>query len=66
MINQYIARGQPIKKFVLLVDGCLRIQEAIDSHNNDDIHQVLRDCLLSKPITLDDGSILKVDLVMTA
>jgi hypothetical protein len=66
IVNQYITEGKPIRKFVLLVDESVVIQDELASLNApNDVHKVLRECLLSAPITVADGSTLKVDLVMS-
>ena len=65
IIAQYRANGQQIDQFVLLVDESVAIQTELDSDNKLDIHQTLRDCLLTRPMMMDDGLHLKVDLVMS-
>jgi hypothetical protein len=65
MINQYTSSGKIITQFVLLVDESVRIQEELDSSNRNDVHRLMRDCLLSIPITIMNGQQLKVDLVMS-
>ena len=65
IIAQYRANGRQIDQFVLLVDESVAIQTELDSDNKLDIHQTLRDCLLTRPMMMDDGLHLKVDLVMS-
>ena len=65
IIAQYRANGRDIDQFVLLVDESVAIQTELDSDNKLDIHQTLRDCLLTRPMIMDDGLHLKVDLVMS-
>ena len=65
IIAQYRANGRDIDQFVLLVDESVAIQTELDSDNKLDIHQTLRDCLLTRPMIMDDGFHLKVDLVMS-
>ena len=65
IIAQYRANGRDIDQFVLLVDESVAIQTELDSDNELDIHRTLRDCLLTRPMIMDDGLHLKVDLVMS-
>ena len=65
IIAQYRANGRDIDQFVLLVDESVAIQTELYSDNELDIHRTLRDCLLTRPMIMDDGLHLKVDLVMS-
>jgi hypothetical protein len=65
IIAQHRARGETIDQFVLLVDESVAIQDELDKDNMQDIHQTLRDCLLTRPTMNADGLHLKVDLVMS-
>jgi hypothetical protein len=65
IIAQYRAKGERIDEFVLLVDESVAIQEVLDKGEILDIHQTLRDSLLSRPMFMNDGRQLKVDLVMS-
>ena len=65
IIAQYRANGRQIDQFVLLVDESVAIQTELDADDKLDIHQTLRDCLLTRPMIMDDGLHLKVDLVMS-
>jgi hypothetical protein len=65
IIGQYRANGNNIDQFVLLVDESLKIQKKIDPERKEDVHHMLRESLLTKPMVMDDGHSVKVDLVMS-
>jgi hypothetical protein len=65
IIAQYRAKGERIDEFVLLVDESVAIQRALDKGEILDIHQTLRDSLLSRIMIMSDHRPLKVDLVMS-
>ena len=65
IIAQYRAKGEAIDEFVLLVDESVAIQEVLDKGEILDIHQTLRDSLLSRPMFMNDDRQLRVDLVMS-
>ena len=59
-------RGKKVDQFVLLVDESLRLQQVLgDPYGNKDIHATLREALLSNPTYLEDGILLKKDLVLS-
>ena len=62
---KYRTNGKKIDQFVLLVDESVEIQTELDPDDKLDVHQTLRECLLTKPMLMDDGLPLKVDLVMS-
>ena len=65
IVNQYRLSNPKVDQFVLLVDESLKIQQLLDSTNRHDIHNTLRNSLLSKDMIMDNGDQLKVDLVMS-
>ena len=65
IIAQYRANGHEIDQFVLEVDESVVIQESLDPEGKLDIHRTLRECLLTRPMNMDDNLHLKVDLVMS-
>ena len=65
IIAQHRANGREIDQFVLEVDESVRIQESLDPEGKIDLHSTLRDCLLTRPMIMDDGFHLKVDLIMS-
>ena len=65
IVRQYRASGREINQFVLLVDESVAIQKKLDPDNEEDVHGVLRECLLTRPMNMGDGLPLKVDLVMS-
>ena len=65
IIAQYRANGHEIDQFVLEVDESVVIQESLDPDGKLDIHRTLRECLLTRPMNMDDNLHLKVDLVMS-
>jgi len=59
--------GKKVDQFVLLMDESLRIQEELeDPYGNKDIHATLREALLDHPSYLENGMVLKKDLVMSS
>ena len=49
------------------MDESLRIQKELgDPYGNNDIHATLREALLTHPTYLEDGVLLKKDLVMSS
>jgi hypothetical protein len=65
IVRQYRAGGKTIDQFVLLVDESHGIQRLYDPDGKLDVHQALRESLLTQPMIMDDGLPLKVDLVMS-
>ena len=65
IIRQYRVNGQKIDQLVVLVDESVEIENKLDVDDKKDIHQTLRECLLTNPIVFEDGMHLKVDLVMS-
>ena len=65
IIAQHRANGHEIDQFVLVVDESVVIQERLDPEGKLDIHLTLRNCLLTRPMIMDDNLHLKVDLIMS-
>ena len=65
IIAQHRANGREIDQFVLEVDESVAIQESLDPEGKINVHETLRDCLLTRPMVMDDGFHLKVDLIMS-
>ena len=59
--------GKKVDQFVLLMDESLRLQQVLgDPYGNKDIHATLREALLTHPTYLENGMLLKKDLVMSS
>jgi hypothetical protein len=66
IVQKHRDNGHDIDNFVLLFDESVKISDNLDRNCLLDIHQTLRNSLLSSRIDFDDGKPLNVELVMSA
>ena len=66
IVQKHRDNGHSIADFVLLVDEPVKISDRLDPGGLLDIHETLRNSLLSTQIDFDDGKPLNVELVMSA